>query len=353
LSSRGYFIGQIVDDLDAIASQVRQRCKLGQTDLNKLLEDFFKEILNLTFKYNLRNLNIERSNVPGLDLGDQESRVAYQITSQADARKVNETLAKITPDQEKLFDHIYILIIGDRPKNYKIDVTLGEKHNFKDTNILGITELCRFIMTLEFSDLQAVHRKIADEQRRVRIELEPQMPDGTYQTSVLHYIEPRPDIVRSDACLFVANEDVSELLGHAEEGRAALNTFINHLSRLPRITREFLGWMLDNADEKQPLGPTTPRINADYMEATCKNMPDYMSTIRLLTAKGFIEYEEEHSGVSGVFWIKLPSIKNVRFSEAFMSFAVNEKLSLSTLFSTMNFSPFGPCPSAQPKVSTK
>lgn len=67
MSSRGHFLGQIVDDLDAIASQVRQRCAVGQNDLNRVLEDFFKEILNLVRGANLRNLNKDRSNAPGLD----------------------------------------------------------------------------------------------------------------------------------------------------------------------------------------------------------------------------------------------------------------------------------------------
>lgn len=59
MSSRGFFIGQVIDDLDAIASQVRARCKLGQNDLNRVLEDFFKELLNLTYGLNLHNLNAE------------------------------------------------------------------------------------------------------------------------------------------------------------------------------------------------------------------------------------------------------------------------------------------------------
>jgi len=38
--TRGYFIGEIIDELANIANQVDNRCKLGLTDLNKYLEDF-------------------------------------------------------------------------------------------------------------------------------------------------------------------------------------------------------------------------------------------------------------------------------------------------------------------------
>ena len=69
MTARGAFIGPIIDDLDTISSRVRARSKLGLTDLNRVLEDFFKELLNHVFKANLTNLNEARRNAPGLDLG--------------------------------------------------------------------------------------------------------------------------------------------------------------------------------------------------------------------------------------------------------------------------------------------
>lgn len=44
--TRGHLIGEIVDHLSNIQLQVENRCTIGLTDLNKYLEDFFKEILN-------------------------------------------------------------------------------------------------------------------------------------------------------------------------------------------------------------------------------------------------------------------------------------------------------------------
>ena len=70
MPSRGVFIGQIIDDLDAIFNQVRRRCELGRTDLNSLLENFFRDILNLTFNTNLVNLNARRSNAAVRSVND-------------------------------------------------------------------------------------------------------------------------------------------------------------------------------------------------------------------------------------------------------------------------------------------
>ena len=42
------------------------RSGLQLFDLNRYLEDFFKDILNIVYDYKLINLNEERSNNPGL-----------------------------------------------------------------------------------------------------------------------------------------------------------------------------------------------------------------------------------------------------------------------------------------------
>lgn len=347
MSSRGFFIGQIIDDLDAIASQVRARCKLGQTDLNRVLEDFFKELLNLTYGINLHNLNAERSNEPGLDLGDTTAgaRVAYQVTSQASTKKVNDTLKKITAAQATQYDTFYVLVIGERQGSYTLDSALADKYGFSEANIIGTTELCRSIMALELSDLQAVHRKLADEQRRIRIELEPELPDGTFTTSVLQFIESKPSVKRSDASLFYGHEDVSELFKNQGEAQKALDEFIDELARLPRLTREYYGWLIDEAEHRSGFGSTGLEINADYVEAKCRNMPNFLSEIRLLTARGFIDYDkEEGTNTSGVFRIFFPGARRSNIDEAFIYFHAAEKITAATLFSTMNFAPFGPPP---------
>lgn len=86
--TRGYFIGEIVDALSDVSGQVSTRGKLGLTDLNKYLEDFIKTTLNHLWSLTLRNLNEERSNFPGLDLGDETSRWAFQVTAERTSGRV-------------------------------------------------------------------------------------------------------------------------------------------------------------------------------------------------------------------------------------------------------------------------
>lgn len=52
------------------------------TDLTKLLENFYRDIINDIYSYSLKNANEGRSNAPGLDLIDDVRGIGIQVTSQ-------------------------------------------------------------------------------------------------------------------------------------------------------------------------------------------------------------------------------------------------------------------------------
>lgn len=69
---------------------------MGHLDINKICEDvfcgIFKELYGLE---NLRNLNADDQNFPGIDLADDEARVAIQVTSDKSLDKIKDGLGKI------------------------------------------------------------------------------------------------------------------------------------------------------------------------------------------------------------------------------------------------------------------
>ncbi|MEK2099206.1 SMEK domain-containing protein [Vibrio parahaemolyticus] len=90
--TRGYYIGQIIDELSSISEKVKNRGKLGLTDIHVHLEDFYRDILNITLGLNLENLNKERTNSPGLDLGDEVEGIAFQVTGTKSIRLLKRQL---------------------------------------------------------------------------------------------------------------------------------------------------------------------------------------------------------------------------------------------------------------------
>ena len=156
--SRGIIIGKVVDDLAALKYQIDTRNRLGQFDLSKFCEDFCKELLNIVYDLNLKNLNATRSNNPGLDLGDDKNKVAYQITSTKTSTKINETLSAITPAQKTDYNDIRIFILGNKQGTYTIDTTLAASFSFDSGKAIhDIDSLLRDIVVLESDKLHIIY----------------------------------------------------------------------------------------------------------------------------------------------------------------------------------------------------
>ncbi|MEV4606759.1 SMEK domain-containing protein [Neorhizobium sp. LMR1-1-1.1] len=141
----GYYIGQLLDDLASIGGQVANRNKVGMTDLTKLLENFYREIINDIHDYSLRNANEERSNAPGLDLIDDVRGIGIQVTSQGGSGKINDTLEVLTDEQIGLYPRIIIMVAGTKQKSYTgLKQEFVNRTNFKIENIWDYTDLCWF-----------------------------------------------------------------------------------------------------------------------------------------------------------------------------------------------------------------
>ncbi|WP_343668427.1 SMEK domain-containing protein [Chitinophaga sp.] len=85
------------DVLDRLAYwflQLRLTNGITLFDGNKLAEPLVLKILNLLYGLDLIDLNDEKINTPGIDLGDKQAGVAFQVTIRTDADKVIETLRK-------------------------------------------------------------------------------------------------------------------------------------------------------------------------------------------------------------------------------------------------------------------
>lgn len=94
--------------------------KLGKYDINLHAEHFLIPVLNSIFDLNLENLNLtKRNNFPAVDLADFQNRIAFQITSTSDTKKIKESLEKFT--RNKLydsFDIIFFYILSKRQEKY-------------------------------------------------------------------------------------------------------------------------------------------------------------------------------------------------------------------------------------------
>lgn len=130
--------------LDKICDLVKSENQQHRTDLNDTLENIFCRVLNDGKALKLVNLNKGSIQVAGIDLGDAEAKISYQITAESAASKIHDCLDKF--DKEKLYeqyDSLVILFANDYStkldnltlKSYSFDpnatVVLANKNTLK------------------------------------------------------------------------------------------------------------------------------------------------------------------------------------------------------------------------------
>lgn len=123
-------------------------------DINKVSEGVSLRLLNLVYKLDLKDLNEERANFPGIDLGnDVSSKIAFQITSDNSSKKIKGTLKtfKESGFDKKFTKGVKFLILRTRKKRFsKIE---GYDDIFDASkDILYVSDLIREIEKLFWDD---------------------------------------------------------------------------------------------------------------------------------------------------------------------------------------------------------
>ena len=129
----------------------------GLYDIDIIMEDFFCELLNLLYGYELTNLNKKVKNAKAIDLCDSKHRIAVQVTSKNTRDKVNETIDKFVEDKlyEK-YDRLLVVFSKDKPKSSKPYDTKGKFHLNPETDLLDTRDLINQISAADSQKLQAI-----------------------------------------------------------------------------------------------------------------------------------------------------------------------------------------------------
>jgi tetratricopeptide (TPR) repeat protein len=133
-------------------------------DVNVVAEDFFAKLLNCVYGHSLTNLNHSGLNAVAIDLGDTVARLAFQVTSERNATKIQKTLNKFAEHGlSGDFNKLKVLLIADRTGAYgTVKVPGGITFNGV-TDVIDINDLIRDIMTMEIERLEAIDKLLNEE----------------------------------------------------------------------------------------------------------------------------------------------------------------------------------------------
>ncbi len=291
--SKGYFIGQIIDELASVSHQLEYRSKLGLFDLNVITEDFIKNILNLVYDYGLINLNEDKNNFPGYDLGDEVKQIGFQITVTKNIEKIRVTLERAVKNKKK-FPKLIILILTKKQNSYAMDNVKTYGFNFTEDDIWDMNDVLKDVLHLDTVKVQELHSLIMKETARVKIELEIPDQDGRYPTDINSHIEPIPEKKFQGLDRYIAfNVDISNDF-NKKEALDNFNSFIKVLQKLPRITRQFYSFLIQRSEWEKD----NKKINYAYL-SRIYSYPDMKGEIDLLiNAKLINHYEQDEEDLA-------------------------------------------------------
>lgn len=148
----------IIKALSWLKSEVELHNSLSLTDINHAAEDFYSGLLNLVYGYNLKNINVTEQNAAAIDLGDEQSKIAIQVTSTSSLVKTKYTVEKfIEKKLYRKFDRLLILNIVKK-SNHEAP-SIGDANYSLDTkkDIIDVQDLIKEITNISALDkLKAV-----------------------------------------------------------------------------------------------------------------------------------------------------------------------------------------------------
>nr|WP_067061984.1 SMEK domain-containing protein [Mucilaginibacter sp. L294] len=161
----GQLFDKINEKIAILRVEIAQSAKRGVLNIHKQCENLMKHLLNKTYGLQLINLNVSVANFPGLDLGDERARIAYQITSDKTSGKVDDMLEKVVRYRHYTkFPAVRLFILGGKQGSYAINTVTAPHFTFDEkTGIEDFDDLLRDIQDLPLAKLLDVYQLLEDE----------------------------------------------------------------------------------------------------------------------------------------------------------------------------------------------
>ncbi len=170
---RQELFGKVCDTLGALTFSIRMRSAGGDLGVNHAAEDFYCGFLNILLskpaqKFNLHNMNAIHSDFPAIDLGDEENKLAVQVTTTEHRDKVNHTLNKFfEKNLDQTYNRLIVLVIGKKDE-FKKDFSLKRNFDFVHTrDVWDLDKLGKELSNLNQQKLEELDKYLTDALTRV------------------------------------------------------------------------------------------------------------------------------------------------------------------------------------------
>lgn len=155
--NRDIYVTKIKTLLNILKGEIKDSGKLNLLDINVHVEDFYRDLLNLVYGWQLKNMNQWNQNAAGGDLWFEDGKVVIQVSSTSTKEKIQSSIDKLNTEQFAGYRFKFLRIDGDVIKLRK------ELYNTHDdivfdpsTDIIDISSLIKEITHLQIDSLRQV-----------------------------------------------------------------------------------------------------------------------------------------------------------------------------------------------------
>ena len=154
--SRDIYFTKIKTLLNILKGEIKDSGKLNLLDTNVHAENFYRDLLNLIYSWQLQNMNQWNQNAAGGDLWYDDGKIVIQVSSTSTKDKIQSSIDKLSAEQFAGYRFKFLRIDGDVIKLRK------ELYNTHDivfepsVDIIDISTLLKDIAHLDIDRLKKV-----------------------------------------------------------------------------------------------------------------------------------------------------------------------------------------------------
>lgn len=223
-------LNRVTGLLSLLSTEAKATAYMGLQDFNRLAENVVIPVLSCTFGWNqLRNLNwkIEHDH-PAIDLGDDLSRVAVQVTATSDLGKIKDTLDKFCrAGLPAKYDRLVVYILTEKQKRYSqssIDSTLKGRFEFNSrSDIIDYRDVLRELRYADVSALQSVCESLENNFARAQTFVFQEQPRQNTEQLVLNWVP-----LQIPRTIYIADLDIP---GERKQFRGQIESLPNQIKR--------------------------------------------------------------------------------------------------------------------------
>lgn len=161
---RSNYFNYIESHLTTLAVRIENRGKINLLDLNIYSETFFADMLNMLLNLELKNLNIIKQNVEGIDLIDTTNKVIAQVSSTCTKQKIESSLAKEIFKEYGGYTFKFISIAKNADKLR--ETTFSNPHGAlfnPESDIVDVPSILKIVINMSITQQKDLYTLIKDE----------------------------------------------------------------------------------------------------------------------------------------------------------------------------------------------